>query len=360
MPVRDRWLTVRAGRRLQIARYWQARSELDEAAANAYRAGRLLDGPPPTVLAADVAYTTAQIERDRARYPDSQRLFERAAKLLRGLVPGVERDQRMAHVHVGLADLHRRAGRYLEAVAELDAAREIAGATAPIVMLLGIIAKEQGRFDEAARRYAEVQQLGLRPAETATLQHNLAGLANARQDYAAAERHARHAVRLRRADRTATAVEVAQDVAILAAAVAGQQRYAEARDLFGQALSACRAARPIRDYEVAVHLHNLAAIEQHCGDVEAAERLYRETLVIKERLLGAEHYEVALVMNNLATVLRDTGRFDEAAGYFRRALTVSERTFPADHPLCVTARANLAGIEDRGDQPTEVGRVNRQ
>jgi hypothetical protein len=92
MPVPYRWSPVRAGRRLQLARYWQTQDDLDEAAVHAYHAMRLLDGRPPSVLAADVAYTTAQVERDCARYLESRRHFEHAAGVLDGLARGSDRD----------------------------------------------------------------------------------------------------------------------------------------------------------------------------------------------------------------------------------------------------------------------------
>jgi hypothetical protein len=49
-------------------------------------------------------------------------------------------------------------------------------------------------------------------------------------------------VELRRAARGGNPVDIAQDVAVLAAAVAGAERYDEARGLFHEALAVCRAA----------------------------------------------------------------------------------------------------------------------
>jgi len=322
--------SLRASRRLQLARNWQARGLLDEAARHAYRAMRVLDGRPPGVLAAEAAYTAARIECGRGRYPRSLAQFERAAELLGALPPGADRDRRLADVHIGLAELHRRAGRYAEAAVALTAARRRPNRNhAAIVMLLGAVAKAQGRFDDAARHYAGLERTRLNSSDAAALHHHLADLANAQHRYAVAEQHARRAVRLRRADPRATAVDVARDVAILAAAAAGQHRYGEARVLYGQALAACRAAQPTRCYEVAACLYDLAGIEHDCGNPVAAERLYREALAIKQRLLGPAHAEVALIMSNIAVLLRDLGRTGEAAGYFGRALTITEHTFAA-------------------------------
>src|SRR4051794_30900133 len=81
-PARTRWASARASRRLHLARCWQASGELDEAAAHAYRAMRVLHWGVPTALAAEVACTAARIECGRARYACSRAHFERAADLL--------------------------------------------------------------------------------------------------------------------------------------------------------------------------------------------------------------------------------------------------------------------------------------
>jgi len=335
-PARTRWASTRARRRLHLARCWQARGELDEAAVHAYRAMRALHRGAPAGLAAEVAYTAAQIECGRGRYAASRAHFERAAHLLDAVPRTDQRDRRRADVHIGLADLHRRGRRYVEAAAALTAARRLVPAPDPaVVMLLGVLATEQGRFGEAARHFATLAPVRLTHSQAATLQHNLGNLANAEYRFADAERHARQALHARRAVGGATAADAAQDVAVLGAAVAGRQRYDEARQLFGHAIAACRAARPLRRHELALHLHSLAGIEHDCGNLAAAEPLYLEALAIKHQLLGPAHPEVALIMTNLAILLRALERPDEAANCFRRALAIVEHTFVAHRPLAV-------------------------
>jgi tetratricopeptide (TPR) repeat protein len=331
-----RWSAMRASHRLRLARHWQARGQLDDAARHAYRATLALDGCPPAVVSADVAYLTAQIECGRARYPRSEAQFERAAEILTVLPPGADRDRRLANVHIGLADLHRRGGRYVEAAAALAAARRLVHRHDPaIVMLLGRIATEEGRFVDAAQHYARLEQARLNHSDTATLHRNLADLANAQYRFADAERYAQRALHMRRADPHATAVDVAQDVAVLAAALAGQHRYGEARHLFGQALATYRTAQPIRHDEIAMCLYNLAGIEHDGGYLRAAAPLYRDALAIKQRLFEPTHPDIVLIMSNLAIVLRDIGYRDEAASYFEQALVIAEYTFPTHHPLAV-------------------------
>jgi hypothetical protein len=90
-----------------------------------------------------------------------------------------------------------------------------------------------GQLDRSADLYARVRDIQDR-ADTAgtdavTLLHNLAGLAYSRMDYPQAETCALAAVARRRATSGAHAVEVAADLAVLAAAVSAQHRHDKAR-----------------------------------------------------------------------------------------------------------------------------------
>jgi tetratricopeptide (TPR) repeat protein len=347
----------RARRRLRLARFWQHRGDLDEALRHGRRAQQFVQSrepvtaPDAVTVAADVALTLALIERDRADFATGSGQAARAVELLDALPPAIDRDRLLAHALVVHADLHRRAGRY-EAVDEaLSRFRRLIEASAegtPIVEALtveGIAAKERGSYDHAARCYAEVGRLlggsMERTPEMAALHHNLAGLAYAREQYVEAESHARRAVAVRRALPRTAPVDLAQDLAVLAAALAGQRRHDEAIALFDEALAICRRARPPRAYEIAVHLHNLAAIQQALGDAARAEKLYREALAVKESLLGGEHPEVGLVANNLGTLLHDQGRDAEARECYRRALAIAERAYPPAHPVTNSVRRNL-------------------
>jgi tetratricopeptide (TPR) repeat protein len=328
-----------ARRRQQLACFWHRDGDLDEAVRHGRRALRLAqaalsavspaamdpsgtrpEGFAPAVLAAETALTLALVERDRAAYTAGHEHLTYALGLLDEFPASADRDRLLARVLVALADAHRRAGRYAAVDATMARLRyllaALPGETSAIAALTveGIAAKERGLFDDAARCYAEVGRLldeaGAPTAEIAALQHNLAGLAYAQERYVEAETHARRAVALRRAEPRTTPVDLAQDLAVLASALAGQGRYDEAIALFDEALTICRKARPPRHYEIAVQLHNLAAIYQALGEPARAEQLYRQALAIKEMLLGGEHPEVAVIADKLGTLIQDRSRRD--------------------------------------------------
>jgi tetratricopeptide (TPR) repeat protein len=322
----------------------------------------LVDGENVAVTV-ELACLAALVERDRGRYADALQHWERARGLLPGLPAGAAGDQWRVRVHVGLGDAYRRACRYPPAVATLTSAKRLidagdgvdgTGLTA-VAMMLGMIAKELGEFTDAEHWYDLVRQLndheGVTDVVAAALEHNLAGLAHARQQYSVAERRARKALELRRGAPGSNSVDVAQDMAVLAAALAGQGRLDEACGLFNDAMAACLSARPARDYEVGVHLHSLAAIAQQRGSLSEAERLYRQALAIKKRLLGPIHPEVALVENNLGTLFSEQGRTAEAAGCHLRALAIAAQVHHREHPLVRAARDNLDRLSAPDDRP---------
>jgi len=343
------WQLWRAERRLRIAGYWWARGDLVAALPHVRRAWHLvrLHPAPPAALAVRAASLVGMVERDLDHPAESQAALEWALSRLRDEPPGDERAALLAATLTSLGDCHRRAGRYPQAIRTLYRARPVAAIAGPAQLAatftaLGIVAKELGSFDRAARWYARVGTLHADlPVDAASLHHNLAGLAHARRRYRQAEVHARRAVALRGQVRPANAVTVAADVAVLAAALAGQHRYDEARHLFMEAMAVCERARPPRRYEIAVHLHSLAAIDQACGRLGEAERGYRRALALKRELLGPDHPEIALLTNNLGTLLLRRRRIRPAMACFRRALAIARRHYPDAHPVRTAIQRNL-------------------
>jgi tetratricopeptide (TPR) repeat protein len=366
----DRWVVARARRSVRAARYWYSVGDLDEAARAGRRALALARSRASTtglMLPAQIALTLARVEQDRDDYVAGHGLLTYALGVLEPASGSTAGDRLRVWALIGLGESHRRAARYPQAVETLDRAIALADSgtrpasgpvsgpalsSAPGTALSAalteraITAKELGDYDRAADLYARVAQLqrgaGIDRADAATLEHNLSGLEYARGNYPQAEFRARRAVDRRRGTPGATEVEIAADLAVLAASVAAQRRYTEAREMFEQALFTCRAARPPRRYEIAVHLHGLADLEHSAGHAEEAERRYGQALAIKEQLLGPAHPEVGLVLGNLGALLQEQGRPGEAADCYRRAREIAERTFGREHPRFIVLNQKLS------------------
>lgn len=158
-------------------------------------------------------------------------------------------------------DLAREAIHLAERVGD---ARAVGGAW----NAFGVVLRFQGRYDGAAQAYeasrAALERAGLSPS--ATLLHNLAGLACARDRFRDAERFARAAVASRRAAE-GEGMALAMDLSGLGDALAGQRRYDEAERAYPSALA------------------NLAALLASVGRLdEARELCARAAATVRQRL----------------------------------------------------------------------------
>jgi tetratricopeptide (TPR) repeat protein len=211
---------------------------------------------------------------------------------------------------------------------------------------VGVSAKTAGRLCEAQHAYDRSVALMSRavpeavPAEfSAVIEHNRAGLALACGDPIASEAHARAALRARRVE-CSSPEKVANDVVVLAEALAVQKRDDEARILFYAALATYESANGPNHYEVGVtHVH-LGALEAR-HDADRARDHYERALVIKMRTRGARHPEVGIVHNNLGALHREQGNDVLAREHYTVALDLIVRRYGRDHPAARTCRTNL-------------------
>jgi tetratricopeptide (TPR) repeat protein len=295
--------------------------------------------------------TLATCQQELGQLDDATRTRRRAVAVLDVGAPG---SAEWVAALVKLGDLCRFQGFYDQAADVLGRAvdRAAAGQLADGMPLramalnaLGILYKDTGRYDAAADVYAEALGLitalnGPEHPDTAALWHNLAGLAHARGDPDQAVPLAARAVRLREQQLRSDHHLVAQDLAVLGAALLDKDRAGEAEPLFERALMIFRRRLPADQYEVAVNLSNIAACRLACGDPTNAERLFRQALGIKQAILGPDHPEIARQLNNLAVAVAQQHRENEATELNRRALSVAEYTLPASHTLIASCRAN--------------------
>jgi tetratricopeptide (TPR) repeat protein len=329
---------------LRVSRHWLAVGGYEPARRWALRAvrstGRARPGPA-AVDALTLLAVSAQALGDHAE----AEVF--AGRALRLLATGCGRPHQLVTALVHLGDIRRLRGRYRAAEEALSQAATVAAAgtdpslLARVYTSLGVICKDSGRYDEAERWYRQaLDRTGGRGPLSATLWHNLAGLDHARGRYHTAEQAARRAIDLRRHAVGADHPELARDITVLAASLAGQGRLDEAEARYRSALAIVRRHLGDDHHEVAVVLTGLGGLEQQRHRPLEAARLQRAALSIKRRVLGAGHPDVAVAMNNLAVSLHRSGHQDEAARLYRDALAILERALPPGHPTTVACRDN--------------------
>ncbi len=187
---------------------------------------------------------------------------------------------------------------------------------------LGVLGKFAGRFDDAQRWYERALDIvtaagELRSHFTATLHHNLAGLAHSRQRSADGVASGRLSVAIRRDLVGDDHVLVAADRANLGGLLLDVGAIDEAEEAFKAARAVFEREFGAAHPEVAIAWHNLAAVAAARHDVPLAITRYRHALAAKAQTLGADHPSTLITVVNLGYLVDDDR---EACALFQRAV----------------------------------------
>jgi tetratricopeptide (TPR) repeat protein len=248
----------------------------------------------------------ADLHLAQVALPAALQALDRLVALLEDAADEPSQD-RLADALTRRGDTLRLQARYEPARADL--CRALGLARSPLLLAgahnaSGILAKDTGRYDAAARHYRTALELaeqvhGQDSAALASLMHNLAGLEHACGRWAEGERFARLAMVLRAQVAGPDSVELAGDLAVLGALLLGQQRLDEAEAVFERALAIWTHRRGPAHYEVAVARHNLAAVHTAGGRLGLAREEYRSAWLLKRQVLGEAHPEVLVLAAEL-------------------------------------------------------------
>jgi tetratricopeptide (TPR) repeat protein len=236
------------------------------------------------------------------------------------------------------------------ALADAEAARPVDPALlAAALNAMGLVCKDLARHNEGTACYERaLALLGGAPDahahEIATLHHNLAGMAHARRDFAAAEPIARRGLAIRAHAAEPAPYAMAADMIALGAILDGLLRFDEAERLYLDAVTILSEA-PVDDAvaqgDLAAALNNLGAQcacrERHADAVVHLER----ALELKRRVHGARHPDVAVSLHNLAVATRRLGDEERAARMLADAESIFVSVLGDGHPRTQRCRAQL-------------------
>jgi tetratricopeptide (TPR) repeat protein len=305
---------------------------------------------------ANVRCGLGEILSKQGRHAEAVEEARRARAILEPILPLIEGDAGHRLLNQALClegNCLSELGRYPAAREVLEHALTVARATGiptlPIDALngLGIVGKYSGDFETAAAHYAEALELcvlhyGEWNTITATLYHNIGGLAHARGLFADAELPSRRAWEIREQLLGPEHPASLADACAYAGILEGLGRLDEAQAIYDDVLPVYEKVFGPQHYEVAAALHNLGAIAAARGQRDLAEAHYRRALAIKKRLLTDQHPDTALTAANLAATLLEAGESQEAIALLEHALGVFESKLDPNHPSIASTRANLA------------------
>jgi transposase-like protein len=160
---------------------------------------------------------------------------------------------------------------------------------------------------EAADRYTAALAMATHPDSTASVYHNLAGLAHAQGRFADAVTPARTALALHHHLHGPTATEVAADAAVLGAVLLDLGHLDEAEAQLRHAYRIWVARFGPDHYETAVCLHSLGVAQYRRHRPETGRQLLARALRIKTTVLGPDHPEISRLRHNLAVMQTATG-----------------------------------------------------
>ena len=216
----------------------------------------------------------------------------------------------------------------------------------------GVLSKYAGQFAQAKELYERAGKL--MPLDDphfrqsrATLYHNLAGLAQARGQYARALQHARRGIRLRGSPRRGDALSLLADQVALAVILVELGKLREANAIYLRALRAYRRKFGTNHYETASLLSNLGALYLKAGRLDKAEQTLRRAARVLEDVLGRNHPRLATVLNNLAVVCVGRGKSVEADALYARVLRLLERQSRPTYPSIALVRANRRKLQTK-------------
>ncbi|MDC0674297.1 serine/threonine-protein kinase [Nannocystis radixulma] len=233
----------------------------------------------------------------------------------------------------GLAERALQEGRAIRA----------AGVEAQALILLGQVATDQGRNEQAVdlltRAIAAAEAGAADPARARATAELGVVLGTQQRRPVEGERLLRlaAAVDLRVG---AGPIEQARRDMLLGILQSERGEYDLARQTLLAATEALRAAQAPRLQMIQAFIA-LGLVEERSGRDEAARKYYGDALALAEDRLGPDHPDVAMVLNNIGVLEWRAGRAEEAIASLERALDIRVRTLGPDHPEIATSRMNL-------------------
>jgi tetratricopeptide (TPR) repeat protein len=282
-------------------------------------------------------------------------LFEQALAIRRAAQPVDER-----HVAAALANLASAltdagslvtAESYLrEALAVSRLAGEPASMdTAEILMQFGHLAldaqsqpqRAAGYFSEALALYRKAPNQALAVASTLS---DLAVAAIWVDDFAAAERYEREALRIFQINAGRSHPDYAIALAGLGDILTERGQYDEAERLLKEALDIERRVFGADNQRVAETEAHLGTLYAKRGDLPDAVAATLRAVTIAGERLGPDHYLTGYYLDSLGSLYLQSGNLPAAENSTRRALMVYSHALPARHLYVASARLLLGEI----------------
>jgi non-specific serine/threonine protein kinase/serine/threonine-protein kinase len=310
---------------------------------------------------AEVLTTIGRTYLGIGEYDKALALLARASDLMNRALGPTHTSTLAARGHLAVA--HRRAGRSVEAVAQLEALHSDAAAALGPQHSIALTAQEHlaGAYMETNRPVKAIAILeSVRDARVAAHGPTDVRTFIAIDNLAAAYRTARRAadaVTLLEGSRDALATELPPDhptqlsmLDNLAGAYMEVRRTTEAIELYETVRAGCERALTKDHPQTLATMNNLAAAYWRARKLDRSVPLFEETLRRSEDRLGKNHPDTLMTLANLGVNYRDAGRKEDGIARMEEALArARERRGPIPMQV-VWVPGMLAATYDRDGQ----------
>ena len=211
-------------------------------------------------------------------------------------------------------------------------------------LIQGRLAKNRGRYDDAARTFSEAavraERIGadeLRAEAWGDLGVVLGGLLHERAE---AERLLQHTEGL--LDRIGgSRLERARLQGQLAVVLSEGSRLDEAIRLIDQAAATVEELYGKQSTRLVPLLNTRGTVHDRRGEADQALADYERALAICKDSVSPDHPDVASMLQNIAFSEQGRDHMDSAKARFEQALAILQRSLGDDHPLTATVHMNL-------------------
>jgi tetratricopeptide (TPR) repeat protein len=309
------------------------------------RAIKLWSADP--AFAGDLAkalHNLAAVYRAETRYRDAASLYQSTLDLREALA-GPE-DVSLLPILNEFGSMYIDTANYGRAEQILQRARSIARsnhyeqtiAGADVMNNLAVIAREQGRFPDAAQLYREALAVYHNSSDSqreVKALNNLGRVLAQQDQYKRAERLYRQAIAEAKLKLGPSDPDLALGLSNLGKLLISRRKFSAAEPLLKRAEAIDRETFASESARIGYDLANdgmAAAGRKHFAE---AEELYERSLAIFEKTLPPNHPELGKAMARLADAYGHADRWDESEKLYRRAIDVLEKAWGPENPQLV-------------------------
>ncbi|CAF1469411.1 unnamed protein product [Adineta steineri] len=223
---------------------------------------------------------------------------------------------------------------------------------APMYHQLGLIRKDQGKYEEALTFYEKsfaIRQKTLPPnhPDLACYYNNISVVYKNMGNYSKALSYYEKAFEIDQQSLPPNHPDLAKSYISIGLVHYNMGNYPEALSYYEKALEIQQQSLPPNHPELAMSYNNIGNVHTKIGIYPKALSYYEKALEIKQQSLPSNHPSLASSYNNIGAVYKNMGDYSKARTFYEHAIQIAQQSLPPDHPNLQKWRKNLERIKNK-------------